>query len=62
MGLSFHGESSTVESSVWSLHFASDISYQIPENGIVGEEGKLDDSEIQSSGDLGIQMVDLGKQ
>ena len=48
MGLSFHDESSMVEaSSIGSLHFAPDTPEAIPENGIVGEEGRHDDLEIQ---------------
>ena len=58
MGLSFHDESSIVEASIESLRFAPDIANPISENGIIDEERRHDDSEIQLSGDSGIQMVD----
>ena len=55
MGLSFHDESSMVEASIGSLRFAPDIASSISENhdGIIDEERRYDDSEIQISGDLG---------
>ena len=60
MGLSFHDESSMVEatSSIGSLHFAPDIANSISENDIIDEERRHDDSQIQSSNDLDIQIVD----
>ena len=56
MGLSFHDESSMVEASIGSLRFAPDIAN--PEDGIIDEERRHDNSEIQSNGDSDIQMVD----
>ena len=49
-----------VEASIGSLRFAPDIASSIPENhdGIINEERRYDDSEIQLSGDSDIQMVD----
>ena len=58
MGLSFHDESSMVEASIGSLRFAPDIANPISENGIIDEERRHDDSEIQLSSDSDIQMVD----
>ena len=59
MGLSFHDESSMVEASIGSLSFAvPDIANSISENGIIDEEGRHDDSDIELSGDSDIQMVD----
>ena len=58
MGLSFHDESSMVEASIGSLHFAPDIANPISKDGIIDEERRHDDSEIQLSGDSDIQMVD----
>ena len=58
MGLSFHDESSVVEASIGSLHFAPNISNPISDNGIIDEERRHDDSEIQLSSDWDIQMVD----
>ena len=58
MGLSFHDESSMVEASIGSLRFAPDISNPISENGIIDEERRHDDTEIQLSCDSDIQMVD----
>ena len=58
MGLSFHDESSMVEASIGSLRFAPDIANPTSENGIIDREGRYDDSEIQLSDDLDIQMVD----
>ena len=59
MGLSFHDESSMVEASIGSLRFAPDIPNQISENrGIIDEERRHDDSEIQLSDGSEIQMVD----
>ena len=53
MGLSFHDQSSMVEASIGSLRFAApDIANPTSEHGII------DDSEIQLSDDLDIQMVD----
>ena len=59
MGLSFHGdESSMVEASIGSLRFVPDIANPTSENGIIDEERRHDDSEIQlSGGDSDIQMV-----
>ena len=54
MGLSFYDESSMVEATIGSLHFALDIPKPIPEDGIVDEERSHDDF---SSDDLDIQMV-----
>ena len=58
MGLSFHDESSMVEASIGSLRFAPDIANPISENGIIDEERRHDDSEIQLGSDSDIQMVD----
>ena len=58
MGLSFHDESSMVETNIGSLRFAPDIVNPPSENEIVDEERRHDDSEIQLSGDSDIQMVD----
>ena len=58
MGLSFYDESSMVEASIGSLHFATGIANPISENGIIDEERGHDDSEIQLSGDSDIQIVD----
>ena len=58
MGLSFHDESSMVEASIGSLRFAPDIANLISENGIIDEERRHDDSEIQLSDDSDIQMID----
>ena len=58
MGLSFHDESSMVEASIGSLRFAPDISNPKSENGIINEERRHDDTEIQLSCDSDIQMVD----
>ena len=45
-----------MEASIGSLRFAPDIPNPIPENGIVDEEIRDDDIEIQFSND--IQMID----
>ena len=58
MGLSFHGESSMVEASIGSLRFAPDIANPISEDGIIDEERRHDNSDIQLSDDSDIQMVD----
>ena len=58
MGLSFHDESSMVETSIGSLRFAPDIANPTLENGIIDEERRHDNSEIQLSDDSDIQMVD----
>ena len=58
MGLSFHDESSMVEASIGSLRFAPDIENSISDNGIIDEERRHDNSEIQPSSDSDIQMVD----
>jgi len=58
MGLSFHNDSSIVEASIGSLRFAPDIPNPIPEDGIVDEERRHDNFDIQSSDDSDIQMVD----
>ena len=55
MGLSFHNESSMVEASIGSLHFAPDIANPTSENGIINEERGHNDSEAQLSD---IQMID----
>ena len=47
-----------VEASIGSLHFAPAIENPISENGIIDEERRHDDSEIQLSNDSDIQMVD----
>ena len=47
-----------VEDSIGSLRFAPDITNPTSENRIIDREGRHDDSEIQLSGDLDIQMVD----
>ena len=48
-----------VEASIGSLRLVPDIANLISENGIISEEGRYDDSEIQLSGDSvsDIQMV-----
>ena len=58
MGLSFQDESSMVEASIGSLRFAPDIANPTSENGIIDEERRHDDPEIQLSDDSDIQMVD----
>ena len=63
MGLSFHDESSMVAASIGSLSLPfmpeqSDISNPIPENEIVGEEGRHDDFEDQLSDDSDMHMAD----
>ena len=58
MGLSFHDESSMVEASIGSLRFAPDIANPISEDGIIDEERRHDNSDIQLSDDSDIQMVD----
>ena len=59
MGLSFHDESSMMEASIGGLRFmADDPKSQVSENGIINEEEKRHDSEVQLSDDLDIQMVD----
>ena len=59
MGLSFHDESSMIEASIGSLRFApGDPKSPVSENGIINEERRHDDVEIQLSDDLDIQMVD----
>ena len=58
MGLSFHNESTMVEASIGSLRFAPDIANPISENGMIDEERRHDDPEIQLSDDSDIQMVD----
>ena len=58
MGLSFHDESSMVEASIGSLRFAPDIPEPMTENGIVDEERRHDDFDIQLSDQSDIQMVD----
>ena len=59
MRLSFYDESSMVEDCIESLYFApQDVANPIPENGIIDEERRHDDSEIQLSGDSDMQMVD----
>ena len=61
MGLSFHDESSMVEASIGSLCFAPDDDLNplaIPEKGIVDEERRHDDFEIQLGDNPDIQMVD----
>ena len=58
MGLSFHhADSSMVETSIGSLRFGP-IANPISENGIIDEEMRHDDSEIQLSDDSDIQLVD----
>ena len=48
-----------VEASIGSLSFAvPDIANSISENGIIDEEGRHGDSDIELSGDSDIQMVD----
>ena len=58
MGLSFHDESSMVEASIGSLRFAPDIPEPMTENGIVDEERRHEDFDIQLSDHSDIQMVD----
>ena len=58
MGLSFHDETSMVDASIGSLRFAPAIENPITENGMIDEERRHDDSEIQLSSDSEIQMVD----
>ena len=58
MGLSFHDESSMVEASIGSLRFARDIANPISENGIIDEERRHDNSDIQLNDDSDIPMVD----
>ena len=58
MGLSFHNESSLMETSIGSLRFASHTPNPIPEDGIVDEERGGDNIETQLSDDSDIQMVD----
>ena len=59
MGLSFHDESSMMEASIGSLRFAPDDPKSlVSENGIINNERRHDDSEIQLSDGLDIQMVD----
>ena len=58
MKLSFHDESSMVEASIGSLRFAPDIPNPIPEDGIIDEERRYDDIDIQLSDDSDVQMVD----
>ena len=58
MGLSFHDESSMVEASIGSLRFAPDIANPISEDGIIDEERRHDNSDIQLSDDSDTQMVD----
>jgi len=58
LGLSFHDQSSLVQASIGSLCFAPDIPKPIPEDGIVDEERRDDEFEIQLSDDSDIQMVD----
>ena len=58
MGLSFHNKSLMVEVSIGSLHFDSDIANPLSENGIIDEERRHGDSEIQLSDNSDIQMVD----
>ena len=45
-------------SSIGSLCFAPDDPDPISENGVIDEEKRHDNSEIQLSGDSDIQMVD----
>ena len=47
-----------VEASIGSFCFVPDIANPISENGIIVEERRHDDSEIQLSDDSDIQMVD----
>ena len=47
-----------VEASIGSLRFAPDIANPISEDGIIDEERRHDDSEIQLNDDSDIQMVD----
>ena len=58
MGLSFHDESSMMEASIGSLRFAPDDPNATSENGIINEERRHDDPEIQLGDDSDIQMVD----
>ena len=59
MGLSFHDESSMMETSIGSLRFApDDPKSPVSENGIIDEEKRHDDCEVQLSDDLDRQMVD----
>ena len=47
-----------VDASIGSLRFAPPIENPITENGMIDEERRHDDSEIQLSSDSEIQMVD----
>ena len=47
-----------VEASIGSLRFAPDIPNPIPEDGIIDEERRYDDIDIQLSDDSDVQMVD----
>ena len=47
-----------VEASIGSLRCVPDIANPTSENGIIDEERRHDDSEIQLSDDSDIQMVD----
>ena len=59
MGLSFHDESSIMETSSGSLRFApGDPKSPVAENGIIDEERRHDDCEVQLSDVLDIQIVD----
>ena len=58
MGLSFHDESSMMEASIGSLRFALDDPNPVSENGIIDEEKRHDDCEVQLSDVLDIQIVD----
>ena len=58
MGLSFHDESSMVEASTGGLRFVADDLNSVLENENFSEERRHNDSEIQSSSDSDIQMVD----
>ena len=58
MGLSFHDESSMMEASIGSLRFAPDDPNKTSENEIINEERRHDNSEVQLSDGLDIQMVD----
>ena len=59
MGLSFYDESSMAEASIGSLRFAPNIANPTSEHEIIDEERRHHNSEIQLSGDLDIQMVDI---
>ena len=58
MGLSFHDKSFMVEASIGSLRFAPDIANPTLENGIINQERRHDNSEIQLSDDSDIHLVD----